>query len=82
MTDIERLCERYGFPEPIDTTPAPLPGRPLVAAQIDLGETYERKTCCCALHGSLHDRRTCCPEHRQTRAGLPIPTMTPDVTSA
>lgn len=76
MTDrqpsIDALAERYGFPEPVSTG-----FRPRVAAQIDLSETFERETCCCSLHGSLHNARTCCPVHRQTRAGIAVPAMTP-----
>ena len=74
-TDLDALTARYGFPEPVDTM---LPAfQPQVAAQIDLSETFERVTCCCTLHGTLHDRRTCCPVHKQVRAGLPVPAMMP-----
>lgn len=75
MSEIDRLAARYGFPEPIDTGFQP---RPLLSAQIDLAETFgERETCCCTLHGSLHNARTCCPVHAQTRAGIAVPAMTP-----
>lgn len=72
-SEIEALAERFGFPAPIGD-PEP---RPLVAAQIDLTETYERTGCCCALHGSLHNPLDCCPAHKRARAGLPVPKMTP-----
>jgi len=72
MSEIDRLAARHGFPKPIDTG-----FRPQVAAQIDLTETFERTTCCCTLHGSLHNARTCCPVHAQTRAGIAVPAMTP-----
>lgn len=72
--DLDALAERYGFPSPVDTS---LPGKPLLAAQIDLGEMAStRTTCCCAQHGSLHNPLDCCPVHKRVRAGLPIPPMT------
>ncbi|NUS01994.1 MAG: hypothetical protein HOV97_05455 [Nonomuraea sp.] len=72
--DLDALAEQFGFPKPVSTA-----FQPRLAAQIDLGETFaERETCCCALHGTLHDRRTCCPVHRQTRAGIDVPAMTPE----
>lgn len=71
LSEIERLAERHGFPAPVGDF------KPLVSAQIDLSEPLGDmpRACCCALHGSLHDRATCCPTHRRARAGIPVPTM-------
>lgn len=69
-SEIERLADRYGFPKPVGDA------KPVLAAQIDLDEAVgARTTCCCTLHGSLHNSATCCPEHRRARAGIPVPTM-------
>lgn len=68
--DLDTITARHGLPKPC--------GAPLVHAQIDLDEPAltERETCCCRLHGALHNPDTCCPVHRtRERAGIPVPAM-------